>query len=182
MFKTMLTAVFAAAIGFAVTGCATTPKTEADAEKRDNAVRAALAEMRSEAPDFGEFLDRAYAYAVYPTVGEGGFIFGGANGRGEVFQGDRMIGYSRMTKGTVGAQIGGKAYSQVIVFENAAALDRFKSKDFAFTAEVSAVALKSGAAKMAKFQNGVAVFQYQKGGLMAAANVGGQQFTFEPVR
>jgi lipid-binding SYLF domain-containing protein len=172
-------------LGFAslaLVGCPTTPRTEEAAEKLDSAVSTTLADMRAEAPDFGEFLDRSYAYAVFPTVGEGAFVFGAGGGRGEVYEQGKMIGYSRMIKGTVGAQIGGKGYAQVVCFENKAALDKFIAKEFAFSAEVSAVALKSGAAKMAKFQNGIAVFQYQKGGLMAAAAVGGQQFTYAPAR
>jgi lipid-binding SYLF domain-containing protein len=171
-----------AAFGFGLAGCQTVPNTPEKREALDNSVQNSLSEMRSEDPSFGEFIDRAYAYAVYPSVGKGGFVFGGAYGNGELYQGGRMIGYSDMSQATVGAQIGGQEYSEVIAFENQAALDKFTSKEYAFDASVSAVALKSGVAKTARFREGIAVFKYIKGGLMADASVGGQRFRFRPVQ
>jgi len=87
-----------------------------------------------------------------------------------------------MSQATVGAQVGGQEYSEVIAFENKAALDKFISKEYAFDASVSAVALKSGVAKTARFSEGIAVFKYIKGGLMADASVGGQRFRYTPAR
>jgi lipid-binding SYLF domain-containing protein len=171
-----------AAFTFGLVGCTTAPKTEADRQALDDSVQNTLSAMRSEDPSFGDFLDKAYAYAVYPSVGKGAFIFGGAYGKGEVFQGGRMIGYSDMSQATVGAQVGGQEYSEVIAFENQAALDKFTTKEYAFDASISAVALKSGVAKTARFREGVAVFKYIKGGLMADASVGGQRFRFRPVQ
>ncbi len=161
---------------------ATAPQSEAKRDTLDSDVQRTLDAMRSEDPSFGRFIDDAYAYAVYPTVGKGGLIAGGAYGKGEVFEQGKMIGYSDLTQVTVGAQIGGQSYSEVVAFENKAALDKFISREYALDAAVSAVALKSGAAKNARFQNGIAVFQYIKGGLMAEAAVGGQRFRFTPVR
>jgi lipid-binding SYLF domain-containing protein len=178
MKKSMLTAVMLAAFGFAVTGCSPTPKNEEKAEKLEMNVQQALDAMKGADPSFAEFLDKAYAYAVYPTVGRGGLIAGGAYGKGEVYEQGRMIGYSDLTQATIGAQIGGQAFSQVIAFEDKAALDRFIQDNYAFTAQVTAVALKSGVAQNARFRDGVAVFQYVKGGLMAEAAAGGQRFRF----
>jgi lipid-binding SYLF domain-containing protein len=174
----MLLAVF----GFGLAGCQTAPQTEAKRDTLDSDVQRTLDAMRSEDPSFGRFIDDAYAYAVYPTVGKGGLIAGGAYGKGEVYEQGKMIGYSDLTQVTVGAQIGGQSYSEVVAFQNKAALDRFISSEYAFEAGLSAVALKSGAAKNARFQNGIAVFQYIKGGLMAEAAAGGQRFRFTPVR
>jgi lipid-binding SYLF domain-containing protein len=175
---TLLLATFT----FGLVGCSTAPKTEADRQSLDDSVQNTLSAMRSEDPSFGDFLDKSYAYAVYPSVGKGGFVFGGAYGKGEVYQGGRMIGFSDMSQVTVGAQVGGQEYSEVVAFENQAALDKFTTKEYAFDASVSAVAIKSGVAKTARFREGVAVFKYIKGGLMADASVGGQRFRFRPVQ
>jgi lipid-binding SYLF domain-containing protein len=182
MRQSILATLLVASFGFGVTGCSTAPRTEEKRDALDSNAQSTLSAMRSEDPSFGQFLDAAYGYAVYPTVGKGAFIFGGAYGKGEVFQGGRMIGYSDMSQVTVGASVGGQDFSEVIAFENQAALDRFTSKEFAFDASASAVALKSGVAKTARFRDGVAVFKYIKGGLMADASVGGQRFRFRPVQ
>jgi lipid-binding SYLF domain-containing protein len=144
-------------------------------------VQSTLDAMRREDPSFSEFLDKAYAYAVYPTVGKGGLIVGGSYGHGQVFEQGRFIGYSDITQATVGAQIGGQAFAEVVALEDKAALDKFTQSAYAFTAQVTAVAIKSGAAKNARFRDGVAVFTYIKGGLMAEASAGGQRFRFDRV-
>jgi hypothetical protein len=45
-------------------------------------------------------------------------------------------------------------------------------------AQVSAVALASGASANAKYKHGVAVFTLTKGGAMAEAAIGGQKFSY----
>lgn len=177
-----LAALLLAALCVGTVGCSVAPKTEEKREAQDANVRNTLDAMRSEDPSFGAFLDNAYGYAIYPTVGRGAFIFGGSYGKGQVYEQGKFIGYSDMSQANVGAQIGGEAFTEVIAFENKAALDKFISKEYTFTAEVKAVALKSGAAKNARFQDGIAIFQYEKGGLMAAAAVGGQRFRFTSMR
>jgi lipid-binding SYLF domain-containing protein len=125
------------------------------------------------------FLDRAYGYAIFPTVGKGAVGVGGAYGRGEVFERGVLIGYCDLSQGTVGVQLGGQSYSELLVFENKNALDKFTSGEFAFDAQASAVALKSGASANAKFSNGVAVFTMTKEGLMFEASIGGQKFSYQ---
>lgn len=181
MTKLAYAALLVAFLGFGLTGCSTTPQTE---EKRDalhDDSKAAVSMMRADSPEFSSFLDKAYGYAVFPNVGEGAFIIGGGGGRGEVYKQGKMIGYSTVKKASVGAQIGGQKYSEVIAFENEAALKKFISSEYQFSASVNAVALKSGVAANAKFQDGIAVFEHTKGGLMAAAAVGGQSFHYNPL-
>lgn len=180
MTRLTFAALMVAVLGFGLVGCSTTPTTEEGRDELDQSVNSAVSTMRSEYPDFGAFLDKSYAYAVYPSVGEGGLIVGGGGGRGEVFKQGRLIGYSTMTKANIGLQAGGQAYSQVIVFQDDAALSKFVNQNFKFGANATAVALKSGAAANAKFQDGIAIFQHTKGGLQVAAAVGGQSFTYAP--
>ena len=182
MRTSLFAALVVAAFGFGMGGCSTQPQTEEKKQALDSDARNTLNEMRKEDPDFGAFVDKAYGYAVYPSVGKGGFIVGGSYGKGEVYEQGRLIGYSDITQATIGAQVGGQAYAEVIAFENKAALDKFIASEYQLAAEATAVALKSGASKQAKFQNGIAVFTYNKGGLMAAAAIGGQRFRYTPAR
>ena len=148
------------------------------------------------------FFGKSYAYAVFPSIGKGGFVVGAAHGDGKVFlKGGKFIGDTSMTQVSVGAQAGGEAFRQIIFFENKAALDSFTSGNFEFGADVNAVAIKSGvsgsagtvgtsatassgggkdAATGGAFINGMAVFTMVKGGAMLQATVGGQKFKFTP--
>jgi lipid-binding SYLF domain-containing protein len=178
MNRTLLAVALVAAMGFGLVGCSTAPKDQEKRDALDSDTQKTLAAMKSADPTFGAFLDSSYGYAVFPTVGKGGLIVGGSYGKGEVMEQGKFVGYSDMTQATIGAQIGGESFAEVICFENKQALDQFTAKEYAFTAQVQAVALKSGAAKNARFREGLAVFTYIKGGLMAEAAVGGQKFRF----
>jgi lipid-binding SYLF domain-containing protein len=119
-------------------------------------------------------------YAVFPDVGKGGFIVGGARGKGMVYEKGNPIGRATMTQASIGAQAGGQTFAEVIFFESSGALNDFKAGKFEMSADVSAVAAAEGASKAAKYKKGVAVFTLPKKGLMVQASVGGQKFNFEP--
>ena len=53
------------------------------------------------------FFRKSYAYAVFPTVGEAGFIVGGAGGKGRVFVRDKYVGDTTVGQVSVGFQLGG---------------------------------------------------------------------------
>lgn len=161
--------------------CSTTPKTADDRAQFHDEVQAAIDEFKEKDPTMAELFNAAHGYVLFPNVGKGGLVVGGASGRGEVYEGGDLIGYSRLTQGTVGAQIGGQAYREVIFFENEAALERLKDGEFAFAAQASAVAASAGASADADYQDGVLVFTSPIGGLMAEASIGGQNFSFEPL-
>jgi lipid-binding SYLF domain-containing protein len=139
-----------------------------------------IAVFKKTDPGLSRFFDHAVGYAVFPTVVKGAIGVGGASGSGVVFEKGKAVGKAHLTQGTIGAQIGGQTYSEVIFFETASALTDFKKGALALAAQVSAVAASAGASKDAKYQEGVAVFTHEKGGLMAEASVGGQKFSFEP--
>jgi lipid-binding SYLF domain-containing protein len=131
-------------------------------------------------PGLATFFGMAAGYAVFPGIGKGGAGLGGAYGKGVLFEKGKAVGKTTLTQVTVGLQLGGQTYSEIIFFESAAALAEFRSSNFALSAQVSAVALKSGASSNAKYRDGVAVFTATKGGLMLEASVGGQKFSYEP--
>ena len=125
------------------------------------------------------FFDKAYGYAVFPTVSKGAYVIGGAYGEGEVFKKGKLIGYSTLTQVTIGLQLGGQAYSEIIFFQDKRRLNNFKDGNFEFGAQASAVAVTAGVSADAAYNNGVAIFTIVKGGLMYEASVGGQKFRYE---
>jgi len=131
-------------------------------------------------PSMARLLERADGYAVFPAVVKGAVGVGAAHGDGILFERGKPIGKTSLTQVTVGAQLGGQEYSEVIVFQTSPALTDFSAGRLNFAAQMSAVALKAGASADAKFTNGVAVFTATKGGLMFEASVGGQKFSYEP--
>ena len=146
------------------------------------------------------YFKHAYAYAVFPTIGKGGFVVGGAYGDGHAYVGGRYVGDVSVTQLSVGLQLGGQAYSQIIFFEDKRAFDEFSSGNFEFGADASAVAITAAAGASAgtsgasagasggkkdattagSYYKGMAVFTIVKGGAMYQATVGGQKFKYKP--
>lgn len=175
-----LTCMIVAVALFMVVGCSTAPKSEVGRAKMGAKVQSAKAEAVKSDPGLQKFFDEAAGYAVFPTVGKGGIGVGGAFGKGELYEGGQLVGYCKLTQASIGLQLGGQSYTELIFFETQTALDRFKSGNFAFAAQASAVALKSGASANAKYSDGVAVFTMGESGLMYEASVGGQKFSYQP--
>ncbi len=139
-----------------------------------------IAAFKNADPGMKRFFDNSYGYAVFPGVGKGGLVVGGAYGGGQVFEQGRLIGYATITQITLGAQIGGQSYREIIFFADKESLDIFRANDFNFGAQASAVAVTAGAAANAAYSNGVAVFTLPKGGLMVEASIAGQKFKYTP--
>src|SRR5215510_3246518 len=161
-----------------VVGCSTAPTTSAE---RDALTQKALAEREqwiTADPGIEALARKSEGFAFFPEITKGGLGVGGAYGRGVVYEQNQQIGYADVTQGSVGLQAGGQTYSELIVFENKEALDRFKKNQFEFGANASAVIAKTGAAKNARFVDGVAVFVRPIAGAMAEAAVGGQRVTY----
>lgn len=149
---------------------------------KDTKVAQTIANFKNNDPDIKVFFEKAYGYAVFPTVGKGGIGIGGAYGEGNVYEKDVLVGTSGLIQVTIGFQLGGQAYSEIIFFKDKKTLDDFKSGNFEFGAQASAVAATAGASADADYSNGVAVFTLAKGGLMYEASIGGQKFSFEPIK
>jgi len=152
-----------------------------------------------EAGESGSFFANSYGYAVFPTIGKGGIGIGGAYGKGRVYAEGKYVGDTSMTQLSIGFQLGGQGFSQIVFFEDKRAFDEFTTGNFEFGAQASAVALTAGASAGAttagssagasggkhdattvgKYHKGMAVFTVAKGGLMYEASVGGQKFSYE---
>jgi lipid-binding SYLF domain-containing protein len=168
-------------VGLLMGGCATSPDTESGKANLSDDSVSALNRMETQDPSLKDFVSakHAFGYAIFPSVGKGAVGVGGAYGKGTVYVNGDMIGYADLTQATIGVQLGGQNYSELLAFESEKALNDFKSNNYTLDAQASAVALKSGASADAKYSNGVAVFTLPEGGLMFEAAIGGQRFTYQ---
>jgi lipid-binding SYLF domain-containing protein len=186
---------FCAPLAFAaVLACAAPAHAAEDYSKTLDAFKAS--------PTVKPYFETAYGYAVFPTIGKGGVGIGGAYGKGQVYRAGMVTGTTSMKQLSIGLQLGGQAYSEIVFFEDKRAYDTFTSGKFEFGAQASAVAITAsaqaqagtGAAtagastgqdaghQTAAYQNGMAVFTYAKGGLMYEASLSGQKFGFKPLK
>ncbi|MBN2427452.1 MAG: lipid-binding SYLF domain-containing protein [Deltaproteobacteria bacterium] len=152
-------------------------------------------------PALKKFFNSAYGYAVFPTIGKAGFVIGGSYGTGQVYRGGQVMGRSKVIAGSIGFQLGGKAFSEIIFFQDKRAYDEFTSGNFEFDATAQAIAItagveakagtagtsagassgpKTGVQAETNYVKGMATFVHAKGGLMYEFSIGGQKFIFEP--
>lgn len=163
------------ALGLAlVVGAAAPQRDPADAQ-------AVIARFKAKDPGLARVFAQSRGYAVFPTVGKGGIGIGGARGKGYVYERGRLIGRSTLTQVSIGLQLGGQAYSEVVFLKDAAAMESFRSGKLKLDAQASAVALTARAAADLAWRDGVAIVTMAKGGLMYEASVGGQKFSFRPL-
>lgn len=148
------------------------------------------------------YFANAYGFAVFPVVGKGGFVIGAAHGDGKVYRGGKVTGTASLTHISIGFQLGGQAFSEIVFFKDKSAYEDFTSGSFEFDAKASAVAItaaaqaqagtagssagasvspSTGKQAAAAYYKGMAVFVHIKGGLMYEAAVGGQKFSFKPI-
>ncbi len=143
----------------------------------------ALKRFRQADSKLERFFREAYGYAIFPVVGKGGFIIGGGfGGNGRVYERGRLVGTADVTLVSVGPQIGGQKFSELIFFQDKAAMDRFKKGQLDLSAQVSAVMAREGASADANYQDGVAIFTLPLAGAMAEVSVAGQFFKFKPLK
>jgi lipid-binding SYLF domain-containing protein len=142
----------------------------------------AIAEFQKADSGIAHWFASAYGYAIFPSVGKGAIGIGGARGKGWVYERGALIGKSTLTQVTIGLQLGGQAYREVIFFKDETALKDFCRGNFELSAQASAVAVTAGVSANAKYNGGVAIFTMAKGGLMYEASVGGQKFSFKAVK
>jgi lipid-binding SYLF domain-containing protein len=181
MKATTVMALMLTVVAGLLVGCATAPTSREDREALSAEATSSLQQMRAEDPGLGELMRRSYGYALFPKVTKGGLGVGGAYGRGMVYEQGRHVGYSDLSQASLGLQAGGQTFSELVVFESKGALDRFKSGQFAFAADASAVVMESGAATNATFVDGVAVVVRPIGGAMVEASIGGQKFAYQAI-
>ena len=149
-------------------------------QKDADQVKITITRFLEQDPGLNTFFEQAYGYAVFPNVGKGAYIVGGTYGKGMVYEKGNLIGYTSIMEASLGLQVGGQGFSEIIFFKDQATLDYFRKGNYEFSAQASAIAVNLGRAAKADYDRGVAVFILLKGGLMAEASIGGQKFSFEP--
>jgi lipid-binding SYLF domain-containing protein len=155
----------------------------------------------ADAGESGAFFGNSYAYALFPSIGKAGIGIGGAHGKGKVYVGGAAVGDTTMNQLSIGLQLGGQVYSQIIFLKDKRAFDDFTSGNFEFSAQATAVAITAAAGAQsstgggssagasggkkdastvsAGYNKGMAVFTVAKGGLMYEAALAGQKYSYE---
>jgi lipid-binding SYLF domain-containing protein len=99
-----------------------------------------------------------------------------------------------MTQISIGFQLGGQVYRQIVYFQDKRAFNEFTSGQFEFSAQAEAIAVTASAGVQAgtegasasanenqgktKYHKGLIVFTMGKGGLMYQAALGGQKYDY----
>jgi lipid-binding SYLF domain-containing protein len=182
--------------GAALSVSFTSARADSDPVKTEHAIS-----LFRHAGESAWFFRHSYGYAIFPTVGEGAFVVGGAGGKGQVFVRGQQVGEATLAQVSVGFQAGGQAYSEIIFFADKRSADEFESGNFEFGADAKVVAITAGAdvstatngsgagvsggekdaRTVGHYYKGMAVFTIAKGGLMYQAAVSGQKFSFKPL-
>jgi lipid-binding SYLF domain-containing protein len=162
-------------------GCATAPRSAEGRQSLAQRADVTLQEMRSRDPGLGVVLDKAAGYAVFPEVGKGGLIVGGAFGRGVLYERGRMTGYVKVQQASLGAQLGGKTFSELLVLRAPEDVAKLKAGKYSVGADASVVALTAGAAASAPLDRGTTVFLVMRGGAMVDVSISGQRIEFVPM-
>jgi lipid-binding SYLF domain-containing protein len=163
-----------------VTGCATAPRTASEQQSLEARANATINEMTAREPALADTLRTTAGYAVFPDIGKGGALVGGAFGRGVLYQNGQLVGFVKIEQASIGAQLGAQTFAELIVLQDPVALDRLKAGELTLGADVGAVALTTGAVARAEFGNGVQVYLLPRGGLMAELSLSGQRIQYEP--
>jgi lipid-binding SYLF domain-containing protein len=159
-----------------VAGCAGTPRTQAKRTALENDAAEAREAMLNKDPSVRPLLGQSAGYIIFPEVKEGGFIVGGAGAEGVVYENGRPVGYASLSRASVGAQIGGQKYAELVAVRDRFTLDKMKAGSLDLGGQASAVILKAGAASATNFsEKGIAVVIDPIGGAMVNASVTGQR-------
>ncbi|MEM9064871.1 MAG: YSC84-related protein [Planctomycetota bacterium] len=173
-----LAIVLTSASGLLLTGCAAQRLDSRELASLERDVDSAVEDFIDQDPSLERWFEDSYGFAIFPNVGKGGIGIGGAYGEGLVYELGEAIGSVTLTQATIGFQLGGQSYQQVVFFEAERFLEEFISGEFEFNAQASVVAATAGASADATFDNGMLIVTAQNGGLMYEASVGGQTFKY----
>jgi lipid-binding SYLF domain-containing protein len=174
-----LRGVSVAFVCIVVAACASGPKTVAERDALTQRADQVLATMTATDPSLRPLLDTAAGYVIFPDVKQGGFVVGGASGRGVLYERGVPVGFADLSQASVGAQVGGQTYAELVVLRDQFALDRIRSGNFKLGAQASATALTAGAATATRFgESGMAVFVKPWGGAMLNVSLTGQTIRF----
>lgn len=150
-----------------------------DQERLIDDAETAKAAFIAESADLEELFNISAGYVIFPNVGKGAYILGGAAGNGVVYHKGNLIGFAELRQLDIGFQLGGQAFRQAILFQTEAELNQFKEGNYKLSGNASAVIIEEGKAKSVGFENGRAIVTMPKAGAMVEVSVGGQKFDYK---
>jgi lipid-binding SYLF domain-containing protein len=163
-------------------GCATAPGTNADRQNLRQSADATLDEMFTRKPELQTMARQVPAYAVFPSIGKGGVLVGGAYGKGILYEGGVATGYVSLEQASIGAQLGGQTFSELLLLRDPVDIDAVKSGHYSVGANAGVVVLSSEAAAHAAADSEATVFVLPRGGLMVEISINGQQLKYQSFR
>ena len=166
--------------GLLAAGFTSTPA--AHGEELKTEAEQAIEVFKKADPSLKKFFDESAGFAICPSVGRGGLVFGGQHGNGVAYEKGKPVGEVTLTEINFGAQVGGASFYELIFFETDQNMKDLKESKTRLSAQVNAVAAADGAAKTAKYDQGIVVFTLARSGLMVQATVGGQKLKFKPLK
>ena len=179
--KALVMQLAACVAALSLAACSAAPTTLVEKKALQQQAQVALTKAHTQDPTLLALLGSSQAYAVFPEVGKVAAGIGGAYGKGVFVEHGVLAGYCDITQASIGAQLGAQTYTEVVCFQTQQAVAQFKAGGFALGAQVTAVALQSGASANATYSDGVVVLTADEQGLMAEASVGGQSFEYQPL-
>lgn len=170
-----------AALSMLASGQALADFTAADAAEVDKEATAALAQFQSETSGAENLVNNAKGILVCPKITKGGFIVGVESGKCAMQVGGETVEHYRTSAAKVGLLAGGQTYSMIMVFNDQAALDKFRTGDreWEVGVDASVAVAKTGAGgslDTTTLQNDIVAFVFGEKGLMADLSLEGSTF------
>lgn len=160
-------------------GCATAPSTRAEKQSLQTSARATLDEMIARNPAIQDTLHNAPAYAVFPSIGKGGVLVGGAFGQGILYENGVPTGFVSVQQASIGAQLGGQTFAELLVLRTPEQVADVRAGRFTAGAHLGVVVLTAGASTGTNFNPNASVFVMPRGGLMVDVSVNGQRIKYQ---
>lgn len=173
--------MLAAVLALAACGARVDPMGSDERDRLHARVEAAIADFEATDPTLKPIMNSAQAYVVLPDVVSAAVLVGGAHGKGEAYEQGKLVGYADVSQGSVGAQLGGEGYAELLIFQTHSAFVDFTQGTLQLDAKATAVAASNGAGTSADYRRGVMVFVLPQGGLMAQAALGVQKFRYSAI-
>jgi lipid-binding SYLF domain-containing protein len=162
--------------------CSTAPKSENQADFMARA-RSSTEQFERSVPGLADQIKNSAGYIIFPDVSQFGIIFAGmTSGRGALCKPDgTQIGWAALNTGQIGLLAGVQGFRMLVVIQDEPTLKKFMDNQLSGSASGTAVAGEAGGSGLARFQNGVAVYQGANRGLMAGVDIGLDYIRYKPL-
>ncbi|MBY6187028.1 hypothetical protein KUV89_10370 [Marinobacter hydrocarbonoclasticus] len=124
------------------------------------------------------FFEEARVVVVFPSAWRAGMGFGGGYALGTIYRDHQVVGVARMWQLSVGANVGGQRYRQILFFKTDAAFEAMGKASNEFAGQAHAALITLGGATNPGYHPEVAVFSELRGGLLLEASVGLHRYEF----